>query len=93
MYVCVCVCIYVYIYMYRNMKKILQLDEFVVLGYLLIKVFSTNLLTVKLRSAVVISCRMREENHEFLRVRMGYKETQLILIHSPVNVAEEKGNR
>jgi len=31
------------------MKKILQLDEFFMFGYLLIKVFSTPLLTVKLR--------------------------------------------
>jgi hypothetical protein len=75
------------------MMQILQLDEFFVFGYLLIKIFSTHLFNVKLRSAVVISCRMREENHEFLRVRMGYKETQLMLIRCPVNVVEETGNR
>ena len=90
-YICVCVCIYIYIY--RNMKKILQVDKFFMFGYLLINVISTHLLTVKLRSAVVMLCCMRGENLEFLSVRMGYKETKLILIHCPVKVGEETGNR
>ena len=90
-YMCVCVCIYIYIY--RNMKKILQVDKFFMFGYLLINVISTHLLTVKLRSAVVMLCCMRGENLEFLSVRMGYKETKLILIHCPVKVGEETGNR
>jgi hypothetical protein len=95
--VCVCVCVRARaracIYIYQNMKKILQVDKLFMFGYLSIKVFSTHLLTVKLRSAVVMSCCMREENREFLRVRMGYRKMQLTLIHCSVNVVEETGNR
>jgi len=37
-------------YINRNIKKILQLDEFFMFVYFLIKVFSVPLLTVKLRT-------------------------------------------